>query len=56
MLLAATARGDVTPDFTAAALDAVRWMDSAAYHTWRIVHHLAATDSVLPAADARAPV
>jgi phosphate:Na+ symporter len=39
-ILAETAHGDLSPEMAAAVLDAVRWMDSAAYHTWRIVHHL----------------
>jgi len=44
-ILAETAQGDVSPEMAAAVLDAVRWMDSAAYHTWRIVHHLGLTDN-----------
>lgn len=42
-LLEETARGGLAPDTAAAVLDAVRWMDSAAYHLWRGVHHLSAT-------------
>lgn len=44
-ILAETAHGDLSPEMASAVLDAVRWMDSAAYHTWRIVHHLGLAES-----------
>jgi len=44
-ILAETAHGDLSPELAAAVLDAVRWMDSVAYHTWRIVHHLGLTEN-----------
>jgi phosphate:Na+ symporter len=39
-MLAATAHGRTSPDDALARLDSMRWLDRAAYHLWRVVHHL----------------
>jgi phosphate:Na+ symporter len=39
-VLARTAAGDVDPQMALRHLDAMRWLDRLAYHTWRVVHHL----------------
>jgi phosphate:Na+ symporter len=39
-MLAATALGQTSPDDALARLDTMRWLDRAAYHLWRVVHHL----------------
>lgn len=39
-ILDETAHGGLSPERAAALLDAVRSMDSAAYHIWRMTHHL----------------
>lgn len=43
-MLQRTAAGEVQPDAAAAALEAVRWLDSSLYHMWRLAHHLASPD------------
>jgi phosphate:Na+ symporter len=40
--LARTASGDIDPVTANEHLEAMRWLDSAVYHTWRMTHHLAA--------------
>jgi phosphate:Na+ symporter len=40
--LQAAADGELDPDIAMERLDAMRWLDSAAYHVSRLVHHLAA--------------
>jgi phosphate:Na+ symporter len=50
-VLEATAAGSVEPGMALEQLEAVRWLDSALYHVWRAVHHLAeAGGHVAPAA------
>jgi phosphate:Na+ symporter len=44
--LARTARGEISPEMANANLEAMRWLDSSAYHVWRALHHLAAPDPV----------
>jgi phosphate:Na+ symporter len=39
-VLAQTATGDIDPDTALAHLDAMRWLDRIAYHTWRAAEHL----------------
>ncbi len=39
--LEAAAAGGLDPDSALARLDAMRWLDSSAYHLWRVAHHLA---------------
>ncbi len=39
-LLQATADARLSPETADFLLDQVRWMDTAAYHLWRAVHHL----------------
>ncbi len=39
-LLEASASGDVMPEDTLAQLEAVRWIDRLAYHSWRALRHL----------------
>jgi phosphate:Na+ symporter len=39
-MLEATAHGRALPDDALARLDAMRWLDRAAYHLFRVVHHL----------------
>jgi hypothetical protein len=39
--LQAAAAGDLDADVAMERLDAMRWLDSSAYHVWRVVHHLA---------------
>jgi phosphate:Na+ symporter len=39
-VLARTAAGDVDPQTALTHLDAMRWLDRLAYHSWRVVHHL----------------
>lgn len=39
-LLRETAEAELSPTEADRLLDAVRWMDTAAYHLWRIAHHL----------------
>ncbi|MFQ3671519.1 MAG: hypothetical protein SNJ84_08690, partial [Verrucomicrobiia bacterium] len=40
-LLEATARGECSAEDSMRDLDALRWIDQIAFHTWRLVHHLA---------------
>jgi phosphate:Na+ symporter len=40
LLMAQTAAGAIDPDDALARLDAMRWLDRIAYHTWRAVEHL----------------
>jgi phosphate:Na+ symporter len=40
LLMARTATGEIDPDTALARLDAMRWLDRLAYHTWRAVEHL----------------
>jgi phosphate:Na+ symporter len=40
VVLAQTAAGAVDPDDALARLDAMRWLDRIAYHSWRAVEHL----------------
>jgi phosphate:Na+ symporter len=40
VLLERAARGGTDPEETLAELEAMRWIDRLAYHTWRTVHHL----------------
>lgn len=47
-ILALAASGDVDPDDGLARLEAMRWLDSVAYHAWRAIHHLAATAPAAP--------
>ncbi|HVY62755.1 MAG TPA: Na/Pi symporter [Planctomycetota bacterium] len=51
-LLARTAAGEIDPDAAERQLEAMRWVDRLAYHTWRAAHHLADPD---PARAAVAP-
>lgn len=39
--LRAAAAGRLDPDVTLRRLDAMRWLDSAIYHAWRALHHIA---------------
>lgn len=39
--LEVTAAGSIDPDAALLRLEAVRWVDSSLYHTWRVAHHLA---------------
>jgi phosphate:Na+ symporter len=39
--LEVTAAGHIDPDTALARLEAVRWLDSSLYHSWRAAHHLA---------------
>jgi phosphate:Na+ symporter len=41
-ILDETARGSLSPETASELLDALRWLDAIAYHTWRIVHYLCA--------------
>jgi phosphate:Na+ symporter len=40
--LEAAAGGGLDPNVALERLDAMRWLDSAVYHVWRVIHHLAA--------------
>jgi phosphate:Na+ symporter len=39
-VLARTAAGEISPEMALRQLDAMRWLDRLAYHTWRVIHHL----------------
>lgn len=39
-VFSATARGGLTPDETLELIEALRWLDRAAYHLWRLSVHL----------------
>jgi phosphate:Na+ symporter len=43
ILLIETAYGGLPPEKTNRLLEAMRWMDTTAYHTWRVTHHLLST-------------
>jgi phosphate:Na+ symporter len=45
-LLDQTAHAQLDPGSTLQSLDALRWMDSVAYHTWRCVHYLGDLEQV----------
>lgn len=49
-LLRETAEAELSPTQADRLLDAVRWMDTAAYHLWRISHHLHQAKGEKPAA------
>lgn len=42
--------GRIEPDAALKYLDAMRWVDRLAYHTWRTIHHLAIKRSGEPLA------
>jgi phosphate:Na+ symporter len=42
-LLTLTAEGDTSPDDANALLEAMRWLDRLAYHTWRAIAHLSSS-------------
>jgi phosphate:Na+ symporter len=46
LTLQRTATGLLDPDVANANLEAMRWLDSSAYHLWRALHHLAEPDPV----------
>lgn len=43
-ILARTAAGEVLPNVSLEALDAMRWVDRAVYHIWRATYHLTPSD------------
>src|SRR5690606_5094816 len=43
--LRAAAAGRMDADLVLRRLDAMRWMDSAVYHVWRVVHHTATREA-----------
>jgi phosphate:Na+ symporter len=43
--LRAAASGRLDPDIALRRLDAMRWLDSAVYHSWRALHHLVTRDT-----------
>lgn len=55
-IMAQTATGEIDPDTALAQLDAMRWLDRVAYHTWRATEHLSeeTTEEELPASLASA--
>jgi phosphate:Na+ symporter len=44
VVLEQTASGHTAPKVALAALEQIRFLDSLAYHVWRVVHHLVAAD------------
>jgi phosphate:Na+ symporter len=53
LLMARTADGELDPDTALRRLDAMRWLDRVAYHTWRATEHLA-EETAQPAGGATA--
>lgn len=49
--LEGAAAGSVDPDVALAGIESMRWLDSAIYHVWRAVHHLATSGSDTQAED-----
>jgi phosphate:Na+ symporter len=48
-VLEETAAGRIDPDAADEQLEAMRWLDSALYHVWRALHHLATPQVVAQA-------
>jgi len=40
LILAESARGELSPESALQRLDALLWIDGMGYHAWRIVHHM----------------
>ncbi len=55
-ILRETAGGGRSPTESLAALDAIRWLERATNHAWRVCHYLAAEDTAEAGAQAAAPL
>lgn len=53
-VLLETADASLSPETADALLDTVRWMDTAAYHLWRAIHHLQLAAGNKPETEAKA--